>query len=60
MLSYDWSLQKMVIQVRDALAARGVKTWMVRDQRSNSQTLAREIENPMCVHTCFVRISTVE
>ncbi|KAL9979651.1 hypothetical protein ACROYT_G017341 [Oculina patagonica] len=54
MISYQWDVQKLVIQLKNKLQADGYKVWMDIDEMGGStlESMARAVENASVVLVC--------
>ena len=54
MISYQWDVQKLVIQLKNKLQANGYKVWMDIDEMGGStlESMARAVENASVVLVC--------
>ena len=54
MISYQWDVQKLVIQIKNKLQADGYKVWMDIDEMGGStlESMARAVENASVVLVC--------
>ena len=54
MISYQWDVQKLVIQIKNKLQADGFKVWMDIDEMGGStlESMARAVENASVILVC--------
>ena len=54
MISYQWDVQKSMIQLKTQLQAQGYKVWMDIDEMGGStlESMARAVENASVVLVC--------
>ena len=54
MISYQWDVQKLVIQIKNKLQADGFKVWMDIDEMGGStlESMAKAVENASVVLVC--------
>ena len=54
MISYQWDVQNLVIQIKNKLQADGFKVWMDVDEMGGStlESMARAVENASVVLVC--------
>ena len=54
MISYQWDVQKSMIQLKNQLQAQGYKVWMDIDEMGGStlESMARAVENASVVLVC--------
>ena len=54
MISYQWDVQKLVVQIKNKLQADGFKVWMDIDEMGGStlESMAKAVENASVVLVC--------
>ena len=54
MISYQWAVQKLVIQIKNKLQADGFKVWMDIDEMGGStlESMAKAVENASVILVC--------
>ena len=54
MISYQWDVQKLVIQIKNKLQADGFKVWMDIDEMGGStlESMAKAVENASVILVC--------